>query len=332
MRALYSLLAYAVLIVIVLLGVGVAGLDYLFGVIIPYVAIAVFLIGFVYRILGWAKSPVPFRIPTTCGQQKSHSWIKQNKLDNPSSGIAALGRMFLEIVFFRSLFRNTRVSLKKEGPRVVYGPDKWLWFFSLAFHYSFLIILLRHLRFFTEPVPSFVTMLEQLDGFFQVGLPILLATDVIIVAAVTFLFLRRVWDAKLRYISLPADYFPLFLILGIAITGILMRYFTKTDIVGAKELAMGLMTFKPTVPEGISSIFYLHLFSVSVLLAYFPFSKLMHLGGVFMSPTRNLANNNRFKRHINPWNYPVPVHTYEEYEDEFRDVMKAAGMPLEKDA
>jgi nitrate reductase gamma subunit len=70
MRALYSLLAYAVLIVIVLLGVGVAGLDYLFGVIIPYVAIAVFLIGFVYRILGWAKSPVPFRIPTTCGQQK----------------------------------------------------------------------------------------------------------------------------------------------------------------------------------------------------------------------------------------------------------------------
>ena len=80
MRALYSLLAYAVLIVIVLLGVGVAGLDYLFGVIIPYAAIAIFLVGFVFRILGWAKSPVPFRIPTTCGQQKSHSWIKQNKI------------------------------------------------------------------------------------------------------------------------------------------------------------------------------------------------------------------------------------------------------------
>nr|NIP42934.1 menaquinol oxidoreductase [candidate division Zixibacteria bacterium]NIR65035.1 menaquinol oxidoreductase [candidate division Zixibacteria bacterium]NIS16995.1 menaquinol oxidoreductase [candidate division Zixibacteria bacterium]NIS46820.1 menaquinol oxidoreductase [candidate division Zixibacteria bacterium]NIT53366.1 menaquinol oxidoreductase [candidate division Zixibacteria bacterium] len=78
-------------------------------------------------------------------------------------------------------------------------------------------------------------------------------------------------------------------------------------------------------------MFYIHLFSVSVLFGYFPFSKLMHMGGVFMSPTRNMANNNREKRHVNPWDYPVKTHTYEEWEDEFRDVMKAAGMPLEKE-
>lgn len=331
MRALYALLAYAIVVVLVLLGVGVAGLDYLFGVIIPYAAIALFLFGFIYRIFKWAKSPVPFRIPTTSGQQKSLDWIKQNKLDNPYTGIQAIGRMFLEIVFFRSLFRNTKAELKK-GPRLVYGANKWLWLFSLAFHYSFLVILLRHLRFFIEPVPGFITLLEQLDGFFQVGLPIILVTDAVIVVALTYLFLRRVIDAKIRYFSLPADFFPLFLILGIAITGILLRYFTKTDIVGVKELAMGLMTFKPIVPEGVSTIFYIHLFSVSVLFAYFPFSKLMHLGGIFLSPTRNLANNNRVKRHINPWNPEVKVHTYEEYEDEFRDVMKAAGLPLDKEA
>jgi hypothetical protein len=57
----------------------------------------------------------------------------------------------------------------------------------------------------------------------------------------------------------------------------------------------------------------------------------MHLGGVFFSPTRNLANNNRSRRHINPWNYRVQVHTYEEYEDEFRDRMKEAGIPVEKE-
>ena len=56
-----------------------------------------------------------------------------------------------------------------------------------------------------------------------------------------------------------------------------------------------------------------------------------NLGGVFLSPTRNMANDNRANRHVNPWDYPVKVHTYAEYEDEFRDVMKAAGMPLEKD-
>jgi hypothetical protein len=98
----------------------------------------------------------------------------------------------------------------------------------------------------------------------------------------------------------------------------------------AKELTMGLVTFRPTIPDGVGTVFYIHLFFVSILLAYFPFSKLMHLGGVFLSPTRNLTTDTRAKRHINPWNYPVPVHTYEEYEDEFRDKMVEAGLPVVK--
>ncbi|HET6923693.1 MAG TPA: hypothetical protein VFI16_11160, partial [Anaeromyxobacteraceae bacterium] len=77
--------------------------------------------------------------------------------------------------------------------------------------------------------------------------------------------------------------------------------------------------------------FHAHLFFVSVLLAYFPFSKLMHMAGVFMSPTRNLTANSREVRHVNPWNAPVEVHTYAEYEDEFRDRMRDAGLPLEID-
>ena len=76
--------------------------------------------------------------------------------------------------------------------------------------------------------------------------------------------------------------------------------------------------------------FFIHLFFVSVLFAYFPFSKLMHMGGVFLSPTRNLANNNRTVRHVNPWNTPADLHTYEEWEDEFRDKLEAAGLPVER--
>jgi nitrate reductase gamma subunit len=92
-----------------------------------------------------------------------------------------------------------------------------------------------------------------------------------------------------------------------------------------------LVSFHPTMPAGLSALFYGHLFLVCILIAYLPFSKLLHLGGVFLSPTRNLANNSREVRHINPWNYPVKVHTYEEYEDEFRDKMKAAGIPVERE-
>ena len=79
---------------------------------------------------------------------------------------------------------------------------------------------------------------------------------------------------QLRYISLAADYFPLFLILGIGISGVLMRNVWKVDLLSVKQLAMGLVTFHPTVPAaGIGPIFFVHVFLVSVLLAYFPFSK-----------------------------------------------------------
>jgi nitrate reductase gamma subunit len=329
MNAVYAALGVAALLLIVSAGVAGANLEFLFGVIVPYAAIALFLLGFSYRILKWAGSAVPFRITTTCGQQKSLSFIKNDNLENPHNLVGVLGRMAAEVLFFRSLFRNTKAKLTEDG-KLVYGRDKWLWAGAIGFHWSFLIVLLRHFRFFAEPIPSFVFALQSLDGIFKIGVPVLYFTGLILLASVTYLFLRRVVIPQLSHISLVADYFPLFLIMAIAISGILMRHFYKVDVVAVKELTMGLVSFQPAVPEGIGFIFFAHLFFVSALFAYFPFSKLMHLGGVFLSPTRNLANNSRVRRHVNPWNYDVELHTYEEYEDEFREVMRGAGLPLEK--
>lgn len=330
-------LGISIIFSLLILAIGwVAGtaptLKFIFMTILPYIALAVFVVGLIIRILRWGRSPVPFRITTTCGQEKSLPWIRQNKLDNPSSALGTFGRMLLEILFFRSLFRNTKAEFKDD--RLVYSVDKWLWFFSLAFHWSFLIIFLRHFRFFTEPIPSFVGLLQDLDGFFQVGLPIIYITDVLILSGLTFLFLRRIFNTKVRIISLPSDYFPLLLILGIALTGVLLRYFFKTDLVAVKEFTVSILSFQSVSREllnKLSPLFTIHFIFVCSLLIYFPMSKLVHLGGVFLSPTRNLANNNRMKRHINPWNYDVPVHTYEEYEEEFRDKMIAAGIPVEKE-
>ncbi len=329
MGVIISLIAVLILVLLAWVGAGVAE-GFLFGVILPYAAIATFLVGVIYRVVYWARSPVPFRIPTTCGQQKSLPWIRQNSLDNPDTGFKVILRMALEVLFFRSLFRNTKSEVK-EGPKIVYTADKFLWAGSLAFHWSFLIIFIRHFKYFAEPVPQWVVTIQQLDGLFQVGLPIILLTDLVILGALTYLFFRRVVDPKLRYLSMPGDYFPLFLIMSIAVSGVCMRYFAKTDLTAIKALGTGLLSFSPVVPEGISVVFFIHLFLVSVLIAYFPFSKLVHFAGVFMSPTRNLANNNRMRRHVNPWDYPVKNHTYEEYEDEFRDVMKAAGLPVDKE-
>ncbi|WP_031385916.1 sulfate reduction electron transfer complex DsrMKJOP subunit DsrM [Desulfonatronum thiodismutans] len=328
----YSLLLVLGMSLFVYLGAGLLGLQAIFGIVIPYAAILVFLIGFTMRVLGWAKSPVPFRIPTTAGQQKSLDWIKPSTVDSPYTTWGVVGRMAMEILLFRSLFRNTKAEIT-EG-KLAYGSNKWLWLGGILFHYTFLTIVIRHLRFFTEPVPYFVQALESIDGMLQIGSPVIYQTDVILVAALLFLLVRRLASPQLRYISLPADYFPLFLILGIALSGIMMRYFAifKVDLMSVKVLAMGLATFNPTVPEGIGVMFYIHLFLFSMLLAYFPFSKLMHLGGVFLSPTRNLPNDSRMVRHVNPWNAPVKVHSYEHYEDDFREKMIEADLPVEKQA
>ena len=332
-----SLIAVIFLFLIAYVGAAAGG-QWLFGILIPYLAVLTFIIGFVYRVMNWSNVPVPFAIPTTGGQQKSLPWIEYSPIDNPTTRAGVVVRMFLEIVFFRSLFRNTRMKLREDG-RLAYQLEIFLWLGALAFHYAFFTVLVRHLRFFTEPVPFFVRLLENVDGFFrieimydavQIGVPGVYLSGLVLLAAVIYLLARRLFVANVKYISIASDYFPLFLIIGIAFTGILMRYVLKTDVVAAKELSLGLVTFNFTVPDGISPIFYVHLFFVSVLLAYFPFSKLMHLGGIFLSPTRNMTTDTRARRHVNPWNYPVEVHTYEEYEDDFREKMVEAGLPVVK--
>ncbi len=327
-KYLFSFMTVILLFLLAYAGVEVAGLQVVFGIVIPYAALAVFIAGFVYRIMGWASSPVPFRIPTTCGQQKSLPWIRQSKLDCPDTAGGVVMRMILEVVLFRSLFRNLKLRIK-DG-KLFYGLEIFLWLGALAFHYAFFVTAVRHLRFFTEPVPFFIKIVEKLDSFFQFGLPIVYMSGLVLLGAAIYLCLRRMLTPQVNYISLAADYFPLFLIIGIAFTGILMRYFVKVNVVAVKELTMGLATFHPAIPQGLGGLFYVHLFFVCVLLAYFPFSKLMHMGGIFMSPTRNMPCNNRAERHVNPWNYPVTVHSYEEYEDHFRELMIEAGLPVDK--
>ncbi|MGD8372211.1 MAG: sulfate reduction electron transfer complex DsrMKJOP subunit DsrM [Syntrophobacterales bacterium] len=322
---------FAVIALVLIPWVGAQGAgQYLFGIVIPYLAVLIFIGGFIWRVVQWGKTPVPFKIPTTGGQMKSLPWIKSNPLDNPSSTGGVIGRMALEVLAFRSLFRNTRVELR-EGAKVSYGSNKWLWVAALAFHYAFLVVFIKHFRLFMEPVPGFVTLLDSVDGFMEIGLPRLMLSSIVLLLAAIYLLLRRLAVPQLRYISLPSDYFPLFLIIALAGSGILMKYFLRVDLTSVKELIVGLFSFRPTIPEGIGVIFFIHLFLLSVLIAYFPFSKLMHAGGVFMSPTRNMPNDNRAKRHINPWNYPVKVHTYDEYEEEFREKMKEVGLPVEKE-
>lgn len=333
MGFLLAIVLVCALALIAYVGVAVLGLTAVFGVALPYIAIALFVFGFIYRIVNWSKSPVPFNIATTCGQAKSLDFIKYNPIDNPTTKPAVVLRMILEVVFFRSLFRNSRAELTKDGD-IAYQWEKWLWIFALLFHWGMFFTLIRHFRFFTAHVPAWVDVLDKIDGVILIDLKPVYITGFFFIAGVTLLLLRRLYMPKVRYISLLNDYFPLLLLLGIAITGMCMHYLpaTRVDISHIRELMLGIVTFQPIVvePGAISAMFFIHLTLVCTLLIYFPWSKLMHAAGVFMSPTRNMRTNSREIRHINPWNPVVEFHSYMEYEDEFREKMEKAGIPLEK--
>ena len=331
MKYTYPLGAVIALILFAWIGSSIPGMQYFFGVLIPYLAMAIFIGGFCYKVIQWAKSPVPFKIPTTCGQARSLPWIKHDVIDAPDNTLQVVARMFMEIVLFRSLWKNTKASVY-DGPKVTYESSKWLWVFALMFHYGFLVVVTRHMRLFLDPIPVPLVWLGHFDSIFHIGVPPVYISSLALLGGLLFLFGRRLANRQVRYISLANDFFPLFLILGIVITGILMRMFIRTDIdlVAIKQLGMGLVTFSPAIIGDIGAIFYIHFFLVCVLLAYFPFSKLMHMGGVFLSPTRNMANDSRMRRHINPWNPDIKPHSYADYEDEFREDMVEQGIPVDK--
>ncbi|MBI4320289.1 MAG: sulfate reduction electron transfer complex DsrMKJOP subunit DsrM [Chloroflexi bacterium] len=329
MKVLYALLAVIILALVPIVGVGELGLRYLFGVIIPYAAFAIFVVGLAYRIVRWARTPVPFNIPTTAGQQKSLPWIKASNVESPNSTLGVIARMALEILFFRSLLRQVKGELR--GGELVYEGRPYLWVGGLLFHWAMLFIVVRHLLVFLRTPPDWVTSAYIVDAFLRRVIPTALQiSTVIVLVAVAYLFLRRVVSPQLRYISLPSDYFAVLLFVAIFVTGALMQQVFVVPFTPVRSLLAGLITLSPRVPE-IHPFFFVHFFLFNVLLAYFPFSKLMHAPGVFFSPTRNMRNDSRARRYINPWNYPVKVATYEDYENRFRKELKVAGLPLESE-
>ncbi len=326
MKALWGVLFICVLLILAFIGGLGPGPQYFFEVIVPYLAILTFVAGTGYRVVNWARAPVPFHVPTVCGQQKSLDWLPSSRIESPNTTLGVSARLALEILLFRSLFRNERVELKKGG-KLIYGGNRYLWLGGLIFHWSLLIILTRHTRLLIEPVPSFIVFIQNLDGAFTV----LFLSDVLIIAALSYLFIRRVVYPQMRYLSLPADYLALLLLVSVALSGVLMRVFHEADVVKVKTLAMSVLTLHPAPQWDLGIFFGFHLLAVCALLAYFPFSKMMHMAGIFLSPTRNLKNDSRSHLYINPVGRPVKVHTYAEYEDEFRDAMREVGLPLEKD-
>ena len=232
-----------------------------------YAATALLVAGLARKITQYARTPAPLKIPTTPA---------------PVTRTGVVMRMFRELVFFESLFKS----------------NKWIWIFGWMFHYGMFLVLARHLRYFTDPVWTWVDLIQPFGMYAAFAMA----------AGLLGLWVRRLVVDRVRYITALSDHLMLALLFAIAGTGLMMDYVTHTDIVAVKAFFLGLMYFDwqpiPTEP-----VLLAHLGLVATLMIIFPISKLLHAPGVFFSPTRNQVDNPRAEpglrphtsRHIAPW-------------------------------
>lgn len=224
-----------------------------------YVVAVIAVAGLAYKIIQYRNSPAPLKIPTTPA---------------PTTRTGVVLRLFREVVFFESLFKG----------------QKWTWLFGWLFHFSLLLVLLRHLRYFTEPVWDWVALIQPFGMY----------AGITMVIGLGALWGRRLLVERIRYISRPSDHLILLLLIGIGLTGLATKFVSHTDVVGLKQFTLGLLYFDPS-PLPTDFFLLVHLLLVALLILLLPFSKLLHIPGVFFSPTRNQVDNPRERRHLAPW-------------------------------
>jgi nitrate reductase gamma subunit len=224
-----------------------------------YLATLMFVVGLLYRVSIYARTPSPLKIPTTPA---------------PTTTGGVVLRMTREVVFFESLFK----------------ANLWTWGLGWLFHGSLVLVIMRHLRYFTEPVWDWVAFIQPFGMY--AGITMLLG--------LCGLWGRRLFVERIRYISTPSDHLMLLLLIGIAASGLMMKFAAHTDVIAVKTYFLGLMHLNiPMLPADL--LLVVHLSLVVSLLVAFPFSKLLHAPGVFFSPTRNQKDDPREKRHLSAW-------------------------------
>ncbi|MCW8835488.1 MAG: respiratory nitrate reductase subunit gamma [Rhodospirillales bacterium] len=228
-----------------------------------YAATTILVGGLAFKIRQYWVTPSPLKIPTTPA---------------PLTRSGAAVRVAREVVFFESLFKS----------------NKWIWIFAALFHAALALVLLRHFRYFIEPVWTWVVLVQ----------PFGIYAGIVMVVGLMGLWARRILVDRVRYITGPSDHLMLLLLVGIGVSGLSMKFVAHTDIIQVKAFFLGLMRFDwqplPSDPNLL-----IHLGLVALLMILFPFSKLLHVPGVFFSPTRNQPDDAREKRHLAPWAAPL---------------------------
>lgn len=183
----------------------------------------------------------------------------------------------ISVTIYRSIYRPFTVSSMSSQ---LLERDKLYWG-SIAFHYGLILVLLGHLVALLLPgglllwnsVPIRLYLLE-LTGLI-LGLWAL--------AGLCILFWRRLSEKRLRVVTTPMDLVILVLLIVSAVTGVLVatlyRFGSSWFTVIFTPYLLSLVKFQPQVSliAPLPWLIKLHVINFFILLAVFPFSRLIHI-------------------------------------------------------
>ena len=174
------------------------------------------------------------------------------------------GNRFIEVLKETFLFK-----------RLFHG-DLSLWLLGGLFHLMLAITLIDHydrILAFMGLTSGSIFMIPFLSGG---------PTGIFILIFVVFLLIRRFTVNLVAQVSSLGDYFALILILAVVTTGDALRFMSHFDVIIMREYFTGLLTFSyKGLPE--NQWFVIHYLLGQILIIYIPFSKILHLGGIFFT-------------------------------------------------
>ncbi|MEG6586650.1 respiratory nitrate reductase subunit gamma [Dendrosporobacter sp. 1207_IL3150] len=222
------------------------------GQILPYLAGGIFIAGMGWRLWTWLRTPVPFKMTL-------------------SPAPVGTAQRFIKIGQELLIFKTLRQS------------DRRLWLWAWMMHLCLAAIIGGHITGIYFLGQQFTALGLSINESVKLSTILGSLSGILIFASLVALLYRRTSNAEVKRLSDPADYFDILLLLAVVISGLHMRLTSlEVDLPAIRTYLGSLMTFKPvSTPQ--NWIFISHYFLVNILLAYLPFSKMLHMTGFFVN-------------------------------------------------
>lgn len=183
----------------------------------------------------------------------------------------------IAVTIYRSIYRPFTVSSMSSQ---LLERNKLYWG-SISFHYGIVLVLLGHLLALLLPqglllwnaVPIRLYLLE-LTG---------LALGILALVGLVILLWRRLQVKRVRMVTTPMDLVVLLMVIVSTLTGVLTatlyRFGSSWFAVIFTPYLLSLFTFQPNISfiAPLPWLIKLHVINFFVLLAVFPFSRLIHI-------------------------------------------------------